>query len=44
MEVALRAINLLGPFAVFRRAMDFNSEKLARLLILDKHGRLIRVS
>ena len=43
MEVALRAINLLGAFAVFRRAADFNSEKLARLLrILDKHGRFIR--
>ena len=43
MEVALRAINLLGAFAVFRRAADFDSEKLAQLLrIFDQHGRFIR--
>ena len=43
MEVALRAINLLGAFVVFRRATDFDSDKLARLLrIFDQHGRFIR--
>lgn len=43
MEVALRAINVLGAFAVFRRAPDFDDEKLVRLLrILDQHGQFIR--
>lgn len=43
MEVALRAMNLLGAFAVFRRAAGFDSEKLARLLrIFDQHGTFIR--
>lgn len=43
MEAALRAINLLGAFAVFRRTEDFDSEQLARLLrIFDQHGRFIR--
>ncbi|HKR61845.1 MAG TPA: alginate lyase family protein [Pyrinomonadaceae bacterium] len=43
MEVALRAQNLFGAFAVFRRAPDFDSEKLALLLrIFDQHGRFIR--
>ncbi|HEU4477109.1 MAG TPA: heparinase II/III family protein, partial [Pyrinomonadaceae bacterium] len=43
MEVALRAINLLGAFAVFRRAPDFDDDKLVQLLrIFDQHGRFIR--
>lgn len=43
MEVALRAMNLLGAFAVFRRAAGFDSEKLAQLLrIFDQHGTFIR--
>lgn len=43
MEVALRAMNLLGAFSVFRRAPGFDSEKLARLLrIFDQHGTFIR--
>jgi hypothetical protein len=43
MEVALRAMNLLGAFAVFRRAAGFDSEKLAQLLrIFDRHGTFIR--
>ncbi|MGI8735075.1 MAG: alginate lyase family protein [Pyrinomonadaceae bacterium] len=43
MEVALRAMNLLGAFAVFRHAPEFDEEKLARLLIIfDQHGRFIR--
>jgi hypothetical protein len=42
MEVALRAMNLLGAFAVFRRAPGFDSEKLAQLLrIFDQHGTFI---
>lgn len=43
MEVALRAMNLLGAFEVFRRSPEFDEEKLSRLLsILDQHGRFIR--
>ena len=43
MEVALRAMNLLGAFTVFRRAPDFDGEKLARLLkMFDQHGTFIR--
>jgi hypothetical protein len=43
MEAALRVINLLGAFAVFRRAPNFDDEKLARFLkIFDLHGRFIR--
>lgn len=42
MEVALRAINLLGAFAVFRRAPDLDDEKLAQLLrIFEQHGKFI---
>ena len=42
MEVALRAINLSGAFAAFRRAPDLDSEKLVQLLrIFDQHGRFI---
>ena len=41
MEVALRAMNLLGAFAVFRHAADFDGEKLALLLrIFEQHGTL----
>lgn len=43
MEVALRAMNLLGAFAVFRRATGFDNERLAQLLrIFDQHGTFIR--
>jgi|SRR5687768_1909168 len=43
MEVALRAMNLLGAFAVFRRTAGFDGEKLAQLLrIFDQHGTFIR--
>ncbi len=43
MEVALRAMNLLGAFAVLRRSADFDSEQLTRLLrIFDQHGTFIR--
>ena len=42
MEVALRAMNLLGAFTVFRRAPEFDEQKLSRLLTLfDQHGRFI---
>jgi hypothetical protein len=42
MEVAFRALNLLGAFAAFRRAPGLSSEQLARLLrVLDQHGRFI---
>jgi hypothetical protein len=42
MEVALRAMNLLGAFTVFRRAAEFEEQKLSRLLTLfDQHGRFI---
>ncbi|MDQ3472642.1 MAG: heparinase II/III family protein [Acidobacteriota bacterium] len=43
MEVALRALNLLSAFAVFRRAAGFDSKKLAQFLkIFDQHGTFIR--
>ncbi|MFZ0063114.1 MAG: alginate lyase family protein [Pyrinomonadaceae bacterium] len=43
MEVALRALNLLGAFAIFRDAPDLDAAKLAQLLrIFDRHGRFIR--
>ena len=42
MEVALRAMNLLGAFTLFRRAAEFDEQKLSRLLTLfDQHGRFI---
>jgi hypothetical protein len=43
MEVALRAINLLGAFEIFRHSPLLDEEKLARLLaIFDQHGAFIR--
>jgi hypothetical protein len=43
MEVALRAMNLVGAFSVFRRAPDLDAERLGRLLrIFDQHGSFIR--
>ncbi len=43
MEVALRAMNLLGAFAVFRHAAGMDGEKLALLLrSFEQHGRFIR--
>jgi hypothetical protein len=43
MEVALRAVNLLAAFRMFRRSPALNDEKLALLLALfDAHGRHIR--
>ena len=42
MEVALRAMNLLGAFTIFRNAADFDEPRLSRLLTLfDQHGRFI---
>ncbi|HEX7312854.1 MAG TPA: alginate lyase family protein [Pyrinomonadaceae bacterium] len=43
MEVALRAVNLLAAFRLFRRSAALNEERLARLLALfDAHGRHVR--
>jgi hypothetical protein len=43
MEVALRAINLLGAFQIFRHSGLFDEQKLARLLAMfDQHGNFIR--
>ncbi|MDT5159081.1 MAG: hypothetical protein QOH51_3438 [Acidobacteriota bacterium] len=43
MEVALRALNLLAAFRLFRRARALNEERLSALLSLfDAHGRHIR--
>ena len=43
MEVALRAINLLGAFHIFRHSEQFDEQKLARLLAMfDQHGNFIR--
>lgn len=43
MEVALRAVNLLAAFRMFRRAPALNDERLAQLLALfDAHGRHVR--
>lgn len=39
MEVALRAMNMLGAFNVFRHAPGFDEKKLSLLLkVLDQHG------
>jgi hypothetical protein len=43
MEVALRAVNLLAAFRLFRRSPSLNEERLAALLALfDAHGRHVR--
>ena len=43
MEVALRAVNLLAAFQLFRRSPALNEERLALLLALfDAHGRHVR--
>ncbi|MGI8918555.1 MAG: alginate lyase family protein [Pyrinomonadaceae bacterium] len=44
MEVALRALNLLGAFTIFLGAREqLNTARLAQLLrIFDRHGRFIR--
>lgn len=43
MEVALRAVNLLAAFRLFRRSAALNEVRLARLLALfDAHGRHVR--
>lgn len=43
MEVALRAVNLLAAFRLFRRSPSLNEERLAQLLALfDAHGRYVR--
>ncbi|HKO44565.1 MAG TPA: alginate lyase family protein [Pyrinomonadaceae bacterium] len=43
MEVALRAINLLGAFEIFRHSELLDEQKLARVLaIFDQHGNFIR--
>jgi hypothetical protein len=43
MEVALRAVNLLAAFRMFRRSPALNDERLALMLALfDAHGRHIR--
>ena len=43
MEVALRAINLLGAFEIFRRSHYLDEQALAVLLAMfDHHGRFIR--
>ncbi len=43
MEVALRAINLLGAFAIFRYAPGLDAGTLAQLLrLFDQQGRFIR--
>lgn len=42
MEVALRAMNMLGAFNVFRHAPGFDEKKLSLLLkVLDQHGRYV---
>jgi len=42
MEVALRAMNLLGAFTVFRCDSEFDEQKLFSLLtLLDQHGRFV---
>lgn len=42
MEVALRAINLLAAFDIFRRSNAFTEERLATILrLFDQHGRFI---
>jgi hypothetical protein len=43
MEVALRAVNLLAAFRLFRRSPALSEERLASLLALfDAHGRHVR--
>ncbi len=43
MEVALRAVNLLAAFRLFRRSPALNEERLAALLAhFDAHGRHVR--
>ena len=43
MEVALRAMNLLGAFTVFRQSPQLNEATLALMLaIFDQHGSFIR--
>jgi hypothetical protein len=43
MEVALRAVNLLAAFRLFRRSPALNEERLSSLLALfDAHGRHVR--
>jgi hypothetical protein len=43
MEVALRAMNLLGAFSVFRHTAGMDSEKLELLLrLFEQHGSFIR--
>jgi hypothetical protein len=43
MEAALRAVNLLAAFRLFRRSPSLSEERLARLLALfDAHGRHVR--
>ncbi|MDQ2975225.1 MAG: heparinase II/III family protein [Acidobacteriota bacterium] len=43
MEVALRAMNLLGAFSLFRQSPGFTAERLAAFLtLLDQHGVHIR--
>ena len=42
MEVALRAINLLAAFDIFRRSTALTEERLAAILkLFDQHGRFI---
>jgi hypothetical protein len=43
MEAALRVMNLLGAFHVFRRSAQFNNESLQRLLrMFQQHGNYIQ--
>ena len=43
MEVALRAVNLLAAFSLFRRSPNLNEERLLMLLTMfDQHGAHIR--
>jgi hypothetical protein len=43
MEVALRAMNMLGAFSLFRQSSSFTAERLAAFLaMLDQHGAHIR--
>ncbi|MFN0277983.1 MAG: alginate lyase family protein [Pyrinomonadaceae bacterium] len=42
MEVALRAVNLLAAFDIFRYSKALNEERLSRILqLFDQHGRFI---
>jgi hypothetical protein len=43
MEAALRVMNVLGAFEIFRRSEQLDEHTLAHLLVLfDQHGRFIR--